>query len=143
MNNKGFTLVELIATIALLAVISVISFVSINSIIQNNKVSNCENLVGNIKNAVKEYVSDNRYNKDFVDSIPPVMLVSIYGSELIDKNYLTSPITNPYDTSKILDSSKIFAEVSLNRDYSVNAVTVKYSGKGTINCSLSTWWEAV
>ena len=62
MNNKGFTLIELIATIALLAVISIISFVSVNGVINQNKVNNCESLMMNIKTAAKEYVSDNRYN---------------------------------------------------------------------------------
>ena len=45
MNNKGFTLIELIATIALLAIIATISFVSINEVIKNSKIKNCENLL--------------------------------------------------------------------------------------------------
>ena len=60
MNNKGFTLVELIATIALLAVIAIISFVSINEVINQSKVNDCKNLLFSIKSAAKEYVSDNR-----------------------------------------------------------------------------------
>ena len=61
MNKKGFTLVELVATIALLGIIAIISFVSINGVINQSKVDNCKSLVGNIKSAAKEYVSDNRY----------------------------------------------------------------------------------
>ena len=53
MNNKGFTLIELIATLALLAVISVISFVSITSVVNKSKINNCESLVKNIKMAAK------------------------------------------------------------------------------------------
>ena len=42
MNNKGFTMVELIATIALLSVIMVISFVSINAVLDNSKINECK-----------------------------------------------------------------------------------------------------
>ena len=51
MNNKGFTLVELIATIALLAIISIISFVSINAVIDSSKINECNALVNSIKSA--------------------------------------------------------------------------------------------
>ena len=49
MNNKGFTLVELIATIALLSIIAIISFVSINGVIDQSRVNDCENVVRSIK----------------------------------------------------------------------------------------------
>ena len=69
MNSRGFTLIELIVTIALLAIIAVISFVSINSIVNQSRVNDCETLVNNIKSAANSYVSDNRYNNDFVNLV--------------------------------------------------------------------------
>ena len=69
MNNKGFTLVELIATIALLSIIAIISFVSISGILQKSKINDCNNLLVSIKSATKEYISDNRYNDTFISSV--------------------------------------------------------------------------
>ena len=42
MNNKGFTMVELVATIALLSVIMIISFVSINTAVDNSEINECK-----------------------------------------------------------------------------------------------------
>jgi len=64
MNNKGFTLIELIVTIALLAVIAVISFVSITNVINENQNKECQNIENNLKNAAKSYISDNRYTNN-------------------------------------------------------------------------------
>lgn len=118
MDKRGFTLIELIVTIALLAIISIISFVSISGIINDNKVKNCENLVNNIKSAVKEYVSDNRYsftsNNDF----------TITGDKLIDDNYLVGPIINPFDNSEITPSS-IRIRIELKTDYTAKNIIIE------------------
>lgn len=118
MNNKGFTLIELIATIALLAIISVISVVSISGVINQSKVSDCESLVSNIKSSVKEYVSDNRYsftsNNDF----------TITGDKLIDDNYLVGPIINPFDNSEITPSS-IRIRIELKADYTAKNIIIE------------------
>lgn len=117
MNNKGFTLIELIATIALLAIISVISVVSVSGVINQSKTNNCKNLVSRIKSAVNEYVSDNRYNFTNNDSF------TITGSELINKKYLNGPIVNPFDNSNInADSVSILVE--LKDDYTVKEITL-------------------
>jgi len=131
MNNKGFTLIELVATIALLAVISIISFLSINSIIKKNKVNDCNILINNIKTATKEYVSDNRYNVTFINSInneDNKLIVGINANDLISGNYLSSPIINPI-TEKT--TSNISIRIELNKDYTVKEVEV--SG---LNCSI-------
>ena len=49
MNNKGFTLIELIASVLLLAVLMTITATSVVSIIQNSKDKSYELLIGNIK----------------------------------------------------------------------------------------------
>lgn len=96
MNNKGFTLIELIATIALLAVVVSISFVSINAVIKSNKKEQCENLKSSIEAATKEYISDNRYKSDF-------NLDGLNASKL--NGYLSMPIIDPYTKSEIEPSS--------------------------------------
>ena len=136
MNNRGFTLLELLITIALLAVISLISFVSVNKVIEQSKVKDCENLVLSIKSATKEYVSDNRYKSNF-DS-DGNMKVTISGNDLISGNYLTSTIVDPFTKSNITPSS-IMIDIGLNSDYSAKSVDVKNSSGNKINCNNNRW----
>jgi prepilin-type N-terminal cleavage/methylation domain-containing protein len=118
MNRKGFTLVELVATIALLAVIAIISFVSINGVINQSKVSNCNDLVNNIKIAAKEYVSDNRYKLENNNDL------NITAQKLVDDNYLSSPIVNPFNNENI-EPNDISIKIELNNDYTAKKVEIK------------------
>lgn len=120
MNNKGFTLIELIATIALLAIVALISFVSITNVLEDRKNADCNTLVNNIKMATKEYVSDNRYNG---------ISEKITAKELIDEKYLKGNIINPY-TKEEMDSKSISISIELNADYTVKNITV-----GGISCN--------
>lgn len=117
MNNKGFTLIELIATIALLGIIAMISFVSINAVIKSNKTEQCKNLISSIETATKEYVSDNRYG-DLDNNFTASNLVG----------YLSMPIKNPY-TNEEIKASSINIYIELNSDYTVKTVSVN-----GINC---------
>ena len=118
MNNKGFTLIELIATIALLAVISAISVVSVSGVIKHSKVTNCENLVKSIKSAVNEYVSDNRYSFSYRDDF------TITGEVLIDGKYLVGSIINPFNDMEI-DPRSVGIEISLNSNYTFKDAIIK------------------
>lgn len=118
MSNKGFTLIELIVTIALLAIILVISFVSITGVINKSKVNDCKALVSNIKNAVKEYVSDNRY------SFASNTNFSLLGDALVNDNYLIGTIVNPFDNSEIAPSN-ISIKVELKDDYTVKNIIIE------------------
>ena len=123
MNRKGFTLIELIVTIALLAVVSIISFVSITGIINDSKEKNCNNLVKSIKNATKDYISDNRYNNVFVSNVTDYTY-DMSAKILTDENYLSSPITNPFDTKSEIEPSSIAIEITLNKDYTVKNISI-------------------
>lgn len=129
MNRKGFTLIELIVTIALLAVVSIISFVSITGIINDSKEKDCNNLVKSIKSATKDYISDNRYNNVFISNvfISNVTGYNTYDMSaniLTDENYLSSPITNPFDTKSEIEPSSITIEITLNKDYTVKNISI-------------------
>lgn len=126
MNNKGFTLIELIATIALLAVIATISFVAISGVIQSSKNRECEALKGNIESVVRDYASDNRYNKSFINGIVDYK-TNINVQVLLDENYLKGPIKNPY-TKEDYSASELNAiniSIVFNRDYTVKDAEVK------------------
>lgn len=132
LNNKGFTLVELLATIVILAMIGVISFVSINGVIEQNKIKNCENLENSIKSAAKEYVSDKRYNNSFVSSVQD-MKVLLGGRHLINNKNLSGDVYNPFDNedniTNISDNSKkdkLFIQVFLKENYTAKDVDIYY-----------------
>ena len=129
MNRKGFTLIELLVTIALLSIIVTISYVSINRVIEQSKVNDCNSIAGNIKSAVSEYVSDNRYNNAFVNSVD-ISDVENYNVNIdgrVLKNYLSNNITNPFDKDDVItldELEKIKINVELNKNYTVKNVNI-------------------
>ena len=136
MNNKGFTLIELLATIALLAVIATISFVAISGVIEQGKVRDCETLVNNIKSATSEYVSDNRYDKEFIRIVSDNVAI-IDASYLTVGNYLKGDIINPFNKVKITPST-IKINITLNDNYTVKKVKV-FNNDVEINCENGKW----
>ena len=99
MNNKGYTLIELIVTIALLAIISTISFVAINSAIQKSKDKECENIRNSLKSAAVVYFSNHRYDS--------TTKTEVTYSELQAEKVITGDtVKDPY-TGSNLDTSGI------------------------------------
>lgn len=111
MNNRGFTLVELLVTIVLLGVIASISFVSINAAIKKADKNTYKNTVGEIKVAAKQYASDNRYND--------TQTTSITVAELITGKYLK------------LSGDKI-KDVCANTEVSISNINVSFDSNGNI-----------
>lgn len=58
MNNKGFTLVEVLAVIVILAILGAIMVPSVTNVLQQNKVRNYANLKKSILGACRIYVND-------------------------------------------------------------------------------------
>lgn len=59
MNNKGFTLTELLASITILAVISAIAAFSYLKVMKDNEIKQCEQKVLYIEKQAIKYASDN------------------------------------------------------------------------------------
>lgn len=117
MNNRGFTLIELIVTIALLALISTISVSVIGNIRGKHNVNAYYELLKNVESAAKLYVTDNRYNLKSVGidiKCPNNNTFTISLQKLVDNGYLT--VDN--------DEIKNFDGSTLN--LSDNKVTVTY-----------------
>ena len=136
-NNKGFTLIELVATIALLSIISIISFVSINGVIEDNKVKDCENLISSINSCAKEYVSDNRYNSAFVNSVSDKK-ATFTAEILINNKYLTGKIVSPFDNNIEIAPNEISIIVTLGDDYTAKNVSVSRNSQ-ELECSSDMW----
>ena len=88
MNNKGFTLVELIITIVLLSVVLSIGAYSIISIVKDSKKSNYETVIKSIKSAVETYAIECKYN-DSEDDIIDCSDNQVTLGELVRYGYLT------------------------------------------------------
>ena len=69
MDNRGFTLIEVLAVIVILGVIALITVPTITNVISKNKDDNYENLKKSIVSSAKVYMSDNRYSIELEGSI--------------------------------------------------------------------------
>lgn len=69
-NNKGFTLIEMLVVVAIIAIVGIIATPSVLSMIRSSKDSSYNTLVGNIKTAAielyqeKDYMGTNIYKYD-------------------------------------------------------------------------------
>ena len=101
LNNKGFTLIEILAVVIILSIIITIMVPSSNYLIERNKEDNYKQLEKSIINATKVYLSDNRYNitldygSDLCeDGEAEENISSISGNDLIDNKILISTLVN-------------------------------------------------
>lgn len=138
-NNKGFTLIEMLAVVVILGIISTIMIPSVNYIISKNKEDNLNNLNKSIVSAVKLFVSDNRYNISLsgkcnddntgsrdINKIGDIVINDnmVNVSTLVSSSYLSvnkgGIILNPNDDDLKLDMDNSYIIVRYdckNRDY--------------------------
>ena len=87
MNNKGFTLVELLAVLVILSLLITVAVPSVNKILLNiNENMYCEKFT-NIENAARLYAEDYYMDQSSIDE--KVIEGSIPLSILIEKSYLS------------------------------------------------------
>lgn len=87
MNNRGFTLTELLAVIAILAVISTIAGFSYTKIMKDNRIKQCEQKVLYIEKQAIKYASDDEYFQIYDN-------YSVDIDELVKYNYLIKDADN-------------------------------------------------
>lgn len=96
MNNKGFTLLEVILVVAILGVITLIVVPSVSGLLNKNKNEQYDNLKKSIISASKMYVSDNRYNLGVVcNDSTDTYNFTIDLQTLVDAGNLSEPVTDP------------------------------------------------
>lgn len=101
MDNKGFTLIELILVISVLAMIGLLSIPNIVKMLEKNKVDNYNGTIDSIRKAAELYASDNRYELDFdsefckpTDTNSKNIVANITLQTLIDSKDISSSIKN-------------------------------------------------
>lgn len=125
MNNKGFTMIELIMVIMIIALLALLSAPNIIKMINRNKRENYNDTIDSIIEAAELYASDNRYNLDFNENCIEVneetgiikQNESIYAiitlKDLVDSKNVSSPIKN-HCTNTNLDLNTISIKVTLS-----------------------------
>lgn len=114
MNNKGFTLIEMIMVIAILAMLAVLTTPNVIKMINKNKVDNYNSVIDSVVKACDLYTSDNRYELNFNGTCSadyeatPTVSTSITLQDLVNSKDISTPIRNEctneelsYDTIKI------------------------------------------
>lgn len=97
MNNKGFTLVELLATIAILAIISTITIVAVVSYYQKSKEESEEIFYNQLENYVEDYISlyGSTLSYNTTGTLKQKCYTSTTGTEVCNNVTLFSATSNP------------------------------------------------
>lgn len=113
LNNKGFTLIEILSVIAILLVISTITVVSTVEYKKNYQNKTYKKIVTNIETAAESFVEVNRSDIPFNEEGEYYVKLKL----LVDTGYVKAPIKNPKD----------------GKDISLNTwVKVKKEGDGSL-----------
>ena len=107
LNNKGYTLVEILAVIVILGMLLVIVIPNVGNLINMNKENNIKQFNISIKNAAKLYISDYKYE------------ISVVGkcNNINDELTINKISTNTLTDGKILISTLVEeGNITTNKD---------------------------
>lgn len=124
LNNKGFTLVEILAVVVILGVLMAFMYPNVTRLINKNKAESLEQLKLLIESAAKIYISDYRYNISVNgNNITKINNRSITNNKvlvsyLIEEGALKvtdkGNIHNPQNTNDCLNTDSSYIEVKYN-----------------------------
>ena len=103
LNNKGFTLVELLAVLVILVAIMSIAIPSISSSLERSKAKQEESRAKLLKSAAELYVTDHRNN--ITKSTCDIKIQTLYDENYIDEE-ATKDSDGEYITEKCVEYSK-------------------------------------
>jgi len=117
MNNKGFTLIELILVISVLSMLALLSTPNIIKLLEKNKADNYNSTIDSIVKATELYISNNRYELVYDDKCLPSdseknINTTIKLQNIIDTKDIKTPVTN-FCTDEIISSDTII-KITLN-----------------------------
>ena len=141
LNNKGFTLVEVIAVVVILSVLSLLIVPSISGLLNRSKENSYNDLINSIKLSCEQYINDNRYNISIGSCNNDICFVKdVYVSSLVENGYLTPSgtddsgdyIVNPKDKKIKMDMEHSYVKVTFDKNnkkfiYDLNAEDLKWN----------------
>lgn len=140
-NNKGFTLVELLATIIILAIVVGLGSYAITNIIRAAKEKNYNLLVGNIKDGSEQLYQECRYSgiEDLCERNQSSYTVTL--GDLVSYGFLKGNSTKEDDTYTIVnpsvddsDPNKVISNCSIVITFSNGKINVVNNGNTNPNC---------
>ncbi len=141
LDNKGFTLVEVIAVVVILSVLSLLIVPSISGLLNRSKENSYNDLINSIKLSCEQYINDNRYNISIGSCNNDICYVdNVSVSFLVENGYLTPSstdgnvdyIVNPKDKKIKMDMENSYVKVTFDKNnkrfiYDLNAEDLKWN----------------
>ena len=112
MNNKGFTLIELVAVVLILATILLVSFPAFSNMAKADEEKKYDNMVKDLCFAGESYIYANI--DDFKELLTPSSQISITIEELVAYGNIKDNLTNPRTNTSVSDDELIFTVLSDN-----------------------------
>ena len=108
LNNKGFSMVEILAVVVILGVISTVGIVTISRLVDNSRIRYYETQKDQLVLAAQSYANDNK--NILPKTIGTVSTISL--KELKDKNYIKEEIVDQnknkcYEEEQVINGKKV------------------------------------
>ena len=132
LNNRGFTLIEVLAVIVILSILMAIMVPNVGKILEKNKKDNYADLEKSIISAAKIYVSDNRYeiqvDLDSCTTSSQFVNVTSIGGNLLDSSKLSIDTLVDAGNLKTNSSGEVVNPMNKNQKLQLGKsyVVVKY-----------------
>ena len=131
LDNRGFTLIEVLVSVVILSLLSIVTVSSVSSLTKKNNIKAYENLKNGIISSSVIYMSDNRYDVVFdgicISDTDLVNVTSVGNDTLFDSKILIKYLINEGDLTTTSNGNIINpVDDSLVLDLNNSYVLVKY-----------------
>ena len=109
-NNKGFTLVELLATIALIGALGIVVGFSVTNLLNSQKEKRYAEYQKTLEDAACVFAQNDNRTEGICDAFEP--LCKIYFENLIEKGLIKKTLTNPMTDQTVAEDTKSYVQVS-------------------------------
>lgn len=117
MNDKGFTLVELLTVIIILGVLAIITVPMVMGNVEESKKISYEKLIKNIEQTTQIYIRNNKDNIPGIKTVDNVTLITL--QDLVDKEGLKKPVIDPITEKTVSLTTPITIVVKERGKYDV------------------------
>ncbi len=130
-NNKGITIVELLAAITIIGILAVVAVPSVYRYVEKSRNQSKETMLKSAYEAAQTYVMDNNILLNSTNNTYTVKM-----SELVEKEYL-EPLFDPSSGDGERCDTQENSEVVITNDETTVSGFANYNYKVTIECPLS------
>lgn len=117
MNDKGFTLVELLTVIIILGVLAIITVPMVMGNVEESKKISYEKLIKNIEQTTQIYIRNNKDNIPGIKTVDNVTSITL--QDLVDKEGLKKPVIDPITEKTVSLTTPITIVVKERGKYDV------------------------